>query len=70
MKDIGVKMSKKKSTNFVLSFDDDWLAEENGESNEIGDNLAELCGEEEETDCIGSEECLEESEEPADNANR
>ena len=63
-------MSKKKSTNFVLSFDDDWLAEENCESDEIGDNLAELCGEEEETDCIGSGECLEESEEPADNANR
>ena len=45
MKDIGVKMSKRKSTNSVLSFDDvlndinDWLAEENVENDEIGDNL-------------------------------
>ena len=42
MKDIGVKMSKRKSANSVLSFDgvlndtNDWLAEENGEDNEIG----------------------------------
>ena len=38
-------MSKRKSINSVLSFDDvlndinDWLAEENGENDEIGDNL-------------------------------
>ena len=38
----------------VLSFDDvlndknDCLAEENGGNNEIGDNLDELCGEEQE----------------------
>ena len=47
-------MSKRKSTNSALSFDDvlidinDWLAEENGENNEIGDNLDKLCGEQEE----------------------
>ena len=47
-------MSKTKSTNSVLSFHDvlndinDWLAEENGENNEIGDNLDKLCGEQEE----------------------
>ena len=80
MKDIGLKMSKRKSTNSVLSFDDvlndinGWLAEENGEHDEIGDNLDELCGEEEEEfDSIPSEECLEEeqqSEEPEDNVNR
>ena len=41
-------MSKRKSTNSVLSFDDvlndinDWLAEENSENDEIGDNLDEL----------------------------
>ena len=72
-------MSKRKSTNSVLSFDDvlndinDWLAEENGENDEIGDNLDELCGEEEEIDSNPSEECLEEeqqSEEPEDNVNR
>ena len=54
MKDIGVKMSKRKPTNSVLSFEDvlndmnDCLAEENGENDEIGDNIDELCGEEEE----------------------
>ena len=54
MKDKRVKMSKRKSTNSALSFDDvlidinDWLAEENGENNEIGDNLDKLCGEQEE----------------------
>ena len=64
VEDIGMKMSKRKSTNSVLSFDDvlhninDWLAEENGENDEIGDNLNELCGEEEETDSNPSEECL------------
>ena len=72
-------MSKRKSTNSVLSFDDvlnyinDWLAEENGKNNEIGDNLDELCGEEEEIDSNPSEECLKEeqqSEEPEDNVNR
>ena len=66
VKDIGVKMSKGKSTNSVLSFDDvlndinGWLVEENGESNEIGDNLDELCDEEEEIDSNPGEECLEE----------
>ena len=54
VKDIRVKMSKRKSTNSALSFDDvlidinDWLAEENGENNEIGDNLDKLGGEQEE----------------------
>ena len=72
-------MSKRKSTNSVLSFDDvlnginDWMAEKNGENDEIDDNLDELCGEEEEIDSNPSEECLEEeqqSEEPEDNVNR
>ena len=67
VKDIGVKMSKRKSTNSALLFDDvlndinDWLAEETGENDEIGDNSNP------------SEECLEEeqqSEEPEDNVNR
>ena len=63
--DIGGKMSKRKSTNSVLSFDDvlndinDWLAEENGENDEIGDNL-ELWGEEEEIDSNPSGDCLKE----------
>ena len=79
VKDIGLKMSKRKSTNSVLSFDDvlnyinDWLAEENGGDDEIGDNLDELCSEEEEIDSNPSEECLEQeqkSEEPEDNVNR
>ena len=70
---------KKNSTNSVLSFDDvlndinDWLAEENGEKDEIGDNLDDLYGEEEEIDTNPSQECLEEeqqSEEPEDNGNR
>ena len=60
-------MSKRKSTNSALLFDDvlndinDWLAEETGENDEIGDNSNP------------SEECLEEeqqSEEPEDNVNR
>ena len=48
MKDIGVKMSKGKSTNIALSFHDvlndisNWLEEENGENHEIGDNVDEL----------------------------
>ena len=72
-------MSKRKSTNTVLSFDDvlnginDWLAEQNGENDELGDNLDELCGEEEEINSNPSDECLEEeqqSEEPEDNVNR
>ena len=64
VKDIGVKMLKRKLTNPVLSFDDvlneinDWLAEENGENDETGDNLDDLCGEEEEIDSNPSEECL------------
>ena len=47
-------MSKRKSTNSALSFDDvlndinGWLEEENGEHDEIGDNLDKLCGEQEE----------------------
>ena len=53
VKDVGVNISKRKSTNPVLSFDllndiNDWLAEENGENDENGDNLDEFCGEEEE----------------------
>ena len=66
VKDTGVKISKRKSTHSVLPFDDvlndinDWLAEENGENDEIGDNRDELCGEEEEIDSNPSEECLEE----------
>ena len=65
MKDVRVEISKRKSINSVLSFDDvlnninDWLAEENGENNEIGDNLDELCSEEEEIDSNLSDECLE-----------
>ena len=41
-------MSKGKSTNIALSFHDvlndisNWLAEENGENHEIGDNVDEL----------------------------
>ena len=79
MKDIGLKMSKRKSTNSVLSFDDvfndinDWLGEENGESDKIGDNLDELCGEKEDFDSIPNEEWLEEEqqyEEPEENVNR
>ena len=64
--DIGGKMSKRKSTNSVLSFDDvlndinDWLAEENGENDETGDNLDELWGEEEEIDSNPSGDCLKE----------
>ena len=56
MRDKAVKMSQRKPTNSILSFDDllndinAWLAEENGESNEIGDNLDAQCGEEEEID--------------------
>ena len=65
MKDVRVEISKRKSTNSVLSFDDvsnninDWLAEENVENYEIGDNLDELCGEEEEIDSDLSDKCLE-----------
>ena len=72
-------MSKRKSTNSVLSFDDvlndinDWLGEENGESDKIGDNLDELCGEKEDFDSFPNEEWLEEEqqyEEPEENVNR
>ena len=65
MKDVRVEISKRKSINSVLSFDNvlnninDWLAEENGENYEIGDNLDELCSEEEEIDSNLSDECLE-----------
>ena len=51
VKDTRVEVLKRKSTNSVLSFDDvlndvnDWLAEENGQNDEIGDNLDGLCGE-------------------------
>ena len=51
---------------------DDWLADENGENDEIGDNIDERCGEEEIESSL-SEKCLEEkqqSEEPEDNVNR
>ena len=54
-------MSKTKSTNSDLSFLDvlndinNRLAEENGENDEIRDNLGELCGEEEEIDSNPSE---------------
>ena len=63
MKDIGMKMSKRNSANSVLSFDvlndiNDWMAEENGENDEIGDNRNELCVEEEEIDSNLSEWCL------------
>ena len=50
----------------------DWLAEENGENDGIGDILDELCGEEGEIDSNPREECLEkelQSEEPEDNVN-
>ena len=79
MKDIGGKMSKRKSENSILSFDNvlnyinDCLAEKNSENDEIGDNLNELCGEEEEIDSNPSEMCLEEEqqyEESEDNGNR
>ena len=72
-------MSERSSTNFVLSlimFLNDinyWLLEKNGENDEIGDNLDELCGQEEKIDSSPSEECLEDeqqSEEPEDNVNR
>ena len=50
----------------------DWLAEENGENNGIGDNLDELCGEEGEIDSNPSDKCVEkeqQSEEPENNVN-
>ena len=50
----------------------DWLAEENGDNDGIGDNLDELCGEEGEIDSNPSDGCLEkeqQSEEPEDNVN-
>ena len=46
-------MSKRKSTSSILSFDhvlndmNDWLTEQNGENDETGDNLGEMCCEEE-----------------------
>ena len=49
------------------------LAEENGKHDEIGDNLDELCGKEEEFDSIPYEEYLQEeqqSEEPEENVIR
>ena len=80
MKDARVEVLKRKPTNSVLSFDDvlndinDWLAEKNGENDEIGDNFDGLCDdEEEEIDSTPSEEWLEEeqqSEEPEDNVSR
>ena len=56
-------MSKRNSANSFLSFDvlkdiNDWIAEENGENDEIGDNRNELCVEEEEIDSNLSEWCL------------
>ena len=53
---MGMKMSKRKSTNCILSFNDvlndiiNFLAEKNGENDKIGDNLDEMCGEGEEID--------------------
>ena len=79
MKDIGVKLSKRKPINSILSLDDvlndinDRLAEENVEKDETSDNLDELCGEEEETVSNPNEECLEEKhqfEESEDTVNR
>ena len=80
VKDIRVRMSKREPTNSVLSVDDvlndinDWLTEENGENDETGDNLGELCGEEEiDSHPSLSEECSEEeqqSEEPEEIAER
>ena len=80
MKDIRVRMSKREPTNSVLSVDDvlndinDWLTEENGENDETGDNLGELCSEEEiDSHPSLSEECSEEeqqSEEPEEIAER
>ena len=65
MKNIGVKILKRKPANSVLSFHEvlndinDWLGKENGENDEIGgDNLDDLCGEEEEIDSNPSEECF------------
>ena len=57
-------MSKRKSTNSVQLFEDvlndvnDWLAEENAENHEIGDNLDEVCREEEKIDSNPNEDCL------------
>ena len=80
VKDIRVRMSKREPTNSVLSIDDifidinDWLTEENGENDETGDNLDELCGEEEiDSHPSPSEECSEEeqqSEKPEEIAER
>ena len=79
MKDIGVKLSKRKPINSILSLDDvlndinDRLAEENVEKDETSDNLDELCSEEEETVSNPNEECLEEKhqfEESEDTVNR
>ena len=79
MKDIGVKISNRKSKNSVLSSDDvlndinDYLGKENGGNSEIGDNIGELCGEKEENDSNPSEQCFEEEQqsgEPEDNINR
>ena len=78
-------MLKRESRNSVLSFHapfyllhvlndiNDWLTEENGENDEIGVNLRELCIEEKEIDSNPSDECLEEEQwsgEPKDNVNR
>ena len=72
-------MSKRKSASSVLSFGDvlndinDSPGEENCENNEIGDNIDELCSDEEEIDSNPREEGLEEeqqSEELEDNVNR
>ena len=66
MKNIGVKILKRKPTNSVFSFHEvlndinDSLGKENGENDEIGDNLDDLCSKEEEIDSNPSEECFEE----------
>ena len=78
MKDVGVKISKRKSGNCVSSFDDvlnninNWLAEKNGENDQIGNNLDELSSEEDKINSNPSEECLvehQQSEETEDNVN-
>ena len=61
---MGMKMSKRKSTNCILSFNDvlndiiNFLAEKNGENDKIGDNLDAMWGEGEEIDSNPSGKCL------------
>ena len=61
---MGVRMSKRKSTNSVLSFNDvlndinSFVVEENGEKDKIRYNLDEMCGEGDEIDSNPSGKCL------------